>query len=171
MFAITPGESGYEINKDHFHEMLGILRSVSHQGTDYLYNIPFEQWTQAYDGGLRYGHMTTNLTECINSVLKGMRHLSITSVVRETYFYLAALFPKRAVSYKGQMQGGHNEPMYYRSCDCGMFEALHYPCTHAIAACQNLRLDPMRYVDEVYKIEYMYNVWRHVFLPVPDEHK
>ncbi|MFQ6650504.1 hypothetical protein Gotur_022412 [Gossypium turneri] len=51
--------------------------------------------------------MTSNLAECINSVLKGMRHLSITSVVRETYFRLAALFPKRAASYAEQMQGGH----------------------------------------------------------------
>ncbi|KAH1129593.1 hypothetical protein J1N35_000971 [Gossypium stocksii] len=51
--------------------------------------------------------MTTNLAECINSVLKGMHHLPITSVVRETYFHLAALFSKRATSYKGQMQGGH----------------------------------------------------------------
>ncbi|KAK5825460.1 hypothetical protein PVK06_020297 [Gossypium arboreum] len=36
-------------------------------------------------------------------------------------------------------------------------------------AFQNLRLDPMSYVDEVYKIEYMYNVWRHVLPPVSDE--
>ncbi|MFQ6638657.1 hypothetical protein Gotur_016708 [Gossypium turneri] len=51
--------------------------------------------------------MTSNLIECINSVLKGMRHLPITSVVRKTYFRLAALFLKRAASYVGQMQGGH----------------------------------------------------------------
>ncbi|KAH1055538.1 hypothetical protein J1N35_033603 [Gossypium stocksii] len=29
----------------------------------------------------------------------------------------------------------------------------------------------MSYVDEVYKLETMYNVWRHVFPPVPDERK
>ncbi|KAK5775168.1 hypothetical protein PVK06_043037 [Gossypium arboreum] len=64
---------------------------VNEEGTDYLHNIPFEQWTQAYDG-LQY-------------------------------------------------------------------------------ACQNLRLDPMTYVDQVYKIEYMYSVWRHVFPLIPDERK
>ncbi|MFQ6656162.1 hypothetical protein Gotur_026388, partial [Gossypium turneri] len=52
-----------------------------------------------------------------------------------------------------------------------MFDALRYPCAHVIVACQNLRLDPMSYVDEVYKLENMYNVWRHVFPPVPDERK
>ncbi|KAH1114007.1 hypothetical protein J1N35_007385 [Gossypium stocksii] len=64
-------------------------------------------WTQAYDGGLRYGYMTTNLAEYIISVLKGKRHLPITSIVRETYFPLAVLFPKQAASYKGQIQKGH----------------------------------------------------------------
>ncbi|MFQ6663376.1 hypothetical protein Gotur_030927 [Gossypium turneri] len=51
--------------------------------------------------------MTSNLAECINFVLKGTHHLPITSVVRETYFRLAVLFPKRAASYAGQMQGCH----------------------------------------------------------------
>ncbi|KAK5836574.1 hypothetical protein PVK06_012366 [Gossypium arboreum] len=36
-----------------------------------------------------------------------------------------------------------------RTCDCGTFDALSYLCTHVIAACQNLHLDRMRYVDEV----------------------
>ncbi|KAH1132011.1 hypothetical protein J1N35_003389 [Gossypium stocksii] len=58
-----------------------------------------------------------------------------------------------------------------RTCDCRRIDALCYPCANVIAACQNLRLDPISYVDEMYKIEYMYNVWRHVFLPVPDERK
>ncbi|KAK5840144.1 hypothetical protein PVK06_009024 [Gossypium arboreum] len=94
---------GYEISNDRFHEMLAVLHSVNEKGADYLCNIPFEQWTQAYDDSLRYGHMTSNLAECINSVLKGTRHLPITSVVREINFHLAALFSKRAKSYKGQM--------------------------------------------------------------------
>ncbi|MFQ6627259.1 hypothetical protein Gotur_005402, partial [Gossypium turneri] len=164
--------------------------------------------------------MTSNLAECINSVLKGTCHLPITSVVRKTYFHLATLFPKRAASYAGQMQGGHvwcnkvvqeinkakvlantvhtvchdQDNLWFcvtefdrphqgviggqycvhlrnRTYDCGMFDAFRYPCAHVLAACQNLRLDPMSYVDEVYKLENMYNVWRHVFQPVPDERK
>ncbi|KAH1106845.1 hypothetical protein J1N35_010613 [Gossypium stocksii] len=72
---------GFEISKNHFHEMLAVSLTVNKERTNYLYNIPFEQWSQAYNGGLRYGHMTSNLIECINFVLKGMRHLLITSVV------------------------------------------------------------------------------------------
>ena len=95
------------MNKDRFHEMLAILRSQNGEGADYLCNIRFEQWAQAYDSGPQYGHMTSNLTKYINFVLKGTRYLPITAVVREIYFPLAALFPKRVASYKGQMQGGH----------------------------------------------------------------
>ncbi|KAH1046602.1 hypothetical protein J1N35_037386 [Gossypium stocksii] len=61
--------------------------------------------------------------------------------------------------------------LWNRTCNCGRFDVIRYPCAHAIATCQNLCLDPMSYVDDVYKIEYMYNVWRRVFQPVPDERK
>ncbi|XP_040944785.1 uncharacterized protein [Gossypium hirsutum] len=43
---------GYEMNKDRFYEMLAILQSQNREGADYLCNIRFEQWAQAYDGGL-----------------------------------------------------------------------------------------------------------------------
>ncbi|KAH1083314.1 hypothetical protein J1N35_023075 [Gossypium stocksii] len=98
---------GYGISKDRFHEILAVFHSINDEGANYLYNIHFEQWTQAYDGGLRYGHITSNLAECINSILNRTCHLPITLVVRETYFRSVALFPKRAASYEGQMQGGH----------------------------------------------------------------
>ena len=60
--------------------------------TNWLDEIPREKWVQAFDGGHRHGHMTTNLVECINSVLKGARNLPITALVRATYFRLAELF-------------------------------------------------------------------------------
>ena len=45
------------------------------QATDWLDQIPKSKWTQAYDEGKQYGHMTTNLAECMNSVLKGAYRL------------------------------------------------------------------------------------------------
>ncbi|KAK5819178.1 hypothetical protein PVK06_024145 [Gossypium arboreum] len=54
---------GYELVQHRFHEMLDNLCTINNADADYLSNIPFEQWTQSYDGGLRYGHMTTNLAE------------------------------------------------------------------------------------------------------------
>jgi len=60
---------------------LSALQSEFKQAVSSIDRILLEKWTQAYYGGKRYGHMTTNLAECINSVLKGIRSLSATSVI------------------------------------------------------------------------------------------
>ncbi|KAH1107278.1 hypothetical protein J1N35_011046 [Gossypium stocksii] len=85
---------------------------------------------------------------------------------RDNLWFHVAEFDR---SNQGIVGGQYGVHLRNRTCDCGAFDTLHYPCTQAIASCQNLRLDPMRYVDEVYKIEYMYNVWKHVFPLVLDE--
>ncbi|KAL4280543.1 hypothetical protein GQ457_03G033830 [Hibiscus cannabinus] len=35
-----------------------------------------------------------------------------------------------------------------RWCDCGEFQALRYPCAHAVAACLLVNVDPFTYVDD-----------------------
>ncbi|XP_057760214.1 uncharacterized protein LOC130980568 [Arachis stenosperma] len=47
------------------------LRERGEAYTNWLNRILCEQYALAFDGGYRWGHMTTNLVECINSVLKG----------------------------------------------------------------------------------------------------
>lgn len=51
--------------------------------------------------------MTSNLAECINFVLKGIYHLSVISVVKETYFHLTILFSKQATVYARQIASDH----------------------------------------------------------------
>ncbi|XP_057439818.1 uncharacterized protein LOC130731529 [Lotus japonicus] len=68
---------GYEVRQPRFEAKLTVLRSKNPQAAEWLDNIPKDKWTQAYDGGKRYGHMTTNLAECMNSVLKRARALLI----------------------------------------------------------------------------------------------
>ncbi|KAK5840221.1 hypothetical protein PVK06_009108 [Gossypium arboreum] len=51
--------------------------------------------------------MMTNLAECINFVLEGVHYLTITLIVKETYFHLSALFPKWTAAYVGQIVGNH----------------------------------------------------------------
>ncbi|XP_025675679.1 uncharacterized protein [Arachis hypogaea] len=48
-------------------------------------NIERPQWVLAFDEGHRWGHMTTNLAECINLVLKGARNLPILVYVGDIY--------------------------------------------------------------------------------------
>ncbi|KAL0321297.1 UNVERIFIED_CONTAM: hypothetical protein Sradi_5391200 [Sesamum radiatum] len=43
-----------------------------------------EKWTASHDGGWRTGILTTNMSECINGVLKGARRLPLTAIVEIT---------------------------------------------------------------------------------------
>ncbi|KAH1122878.1 hypothetical protein J1N35_006038 [Gossypium stocksii] len=56
---------------------------------------------------------------------------------------------------QGITSGQYRVHLRNKTCDCGKFDTLRYPCAHVIIACQNLRLNPMSYVDEVYKLETM----------------
>ncbi|XP_057733914.1 uncharacterized protein LOC130949110 [Arachis stenosperma] len=43
--------------------------------------IGLRHWVLAFDEGHRWGHMTTNLVKCIDSVLKGVRNLPVLALV------------------------------------------------------------------------------------------
>jgi len=47
-----------------------MLQEDNPHGTAWLDQIPREQWTVAWDDGKRWGHMTANFAESLNSVLK-----------------------------------------------------------------------------------------------------
>ena len=76
--------------------------------------IPRERWILAYDGGRRYGHMTTILVECINGVLKKTRHLPITALVEATYYKLVTTFARRL--YQAAKAVGNNHE-YSKDCN------------------------------------------------------
>ena len=69
--------------------------------------MSLEKWTQAYDGGKRFGHMTTNLAECINSVIKGARSLPICAIVKTTFERTKDWFVERGTKAKCMLRAGH----------------------------------------------------------------
>ena len=71
------------------------LQEDNPHGTTWLDQIPQEQWTLAWDDKKRWGHMTTNLVESLNSVLKKIQNFSITALVRATYDKLNKYFVDR----------------------------------------------------------------------------
>jgi len=60
----------YEMKQPTLMAKLSVMRSEFQQTVSWIDQIPLKKWTQAYDGGKRFGHMTTNLAKCINLVLK-----------------------------------------------------------------------------------------------------
>nr|KYP44001.1 hypothetical protein KK1_034523 [Cajanus cajan] len=61
-----------------------------------LIQVDDKTWSMAYDAdGRRYDHITTNLSECVNKVLKDCRNLPITALVRSTYTRCTEYFSNR----------------------------------------------------------------------------
>ncbi|KAH9626059.1 hypothetical protein KSS87_001984 [Heliosperma pusillum] len=56
--------------------------------------IPLSKWSLCHDGGHRYGIKTTNNSECFNGVLKRVRFLPITALVKATFFRINSYFVK-----------------------------------------------------------------------------
>ena len=70
------------------------LKRLNDKCVGWFSKMDTKKWTQAYDGGFRYGLMTTNIVECINGVLKGARMLPITALVEVTFYRCVTYFEK-----------------------------------------------------------------------------
>ncbi|KAH1210797.1 hypothetical protein GmHk_15G045022 [Glycine max] len=181
--------------------------------------ISKEKWTMAYDReGRRYGHMTKNLSECINKVLKDCRNIPITALVKSTYSRCRKYFVERG----RQAQRHLNEGQVYcsklvkelrknqeqacthivrvydihstrfevkesfnpitqrggqkwavnlngRHCQCGRYSALHYPCSHIIAACGYVSMNYYQYIDVVYTNEHILKAYSAQWWPLGNE--
>ncbi|XP_025617139.1 uncharacterized protein [Arachis hypogaea] len=199
--------------EDHRYYM-DILRKEDPAMVEWCDRIGLELWTQYRDGGCRYGHMTTNISEYINAVFKGTHNLLVGSLVKSTYGHLAELFVRKGKEAESQigakqefcqtlvkaiernLQASRNMrvdlydrensefvieelaptagwiamsvcrvSLSARTCDCGYFQALHYPCRHVLAACSFCRLDWRIYVDDVYRMKTVFNVYNMGFSP------
>nr|KYP37762.1 hypothetical protein KK1_041034 [Cajanus cajan] len=87
---------GYTTSKHKYERRLERFRDVSAEICCWIDGISLEKWSLAHDKeGCRYGHMTTNLSEAVNKVLKGARNLLITALVKCTYARLVNYFVQR----------------------------------------------------------------------------
>jgi len=84
-----------------------IVREENPGTTQWLDDIPGEKWTLAWDNGKRWGHMTTNLVDSINYVLKKTRNLPISSMVMATYTRCNKFFTDRGRQVEAMMVVGH----------------------------------------------------------------
>ena len=65
----------------------------------YLMSESMDMWTQSHDGGRRFRAMTTNISECFNSVLKCAQGLPIATLVEFTWNKLVQYFHDRHKEY------------------------------------------------------------------------
>ncbi|XP_072084705.1 uncharacterized protein [Arachis hypogaea] len=96
----------YSPSKEGCDWYLDALGTLSREMVDWALRFRKDLWLQHCDEGRRYGHMMTNLSECINTVLKGTRNLPVAAIVWATYERLQQLFVCRGREAHAQLKGG-----------------------------------------------------------------
>ncbi|WVZ20508.1 hypothetical protein V8G54_007830 [Vigna mungo] len=84
-----------------------IIRENNPKAASWIDQIPRQQFTLAYDEGRRWAHLTTNLAELINSVLKKTRNLPISSIVLATYTRCNSFIIGRGKQITAMISVGH----------------------------------------------------------------
>ncbi|XP_061352681.1 uncharacterized protein LOC133297529 [Gastrolobium bilobum] len=99
---------GYMTSKIYFDRNLEKFRQTSPEIASWIDTISKEKWSIAYDEeGRRYGHMTTNLPETVNKILKGARNLPITALVKCTYSRLVEYFVQKGSQARAELSAGN----------------------------------------------------------------
>lgn len=95
-------------------------------------------------------------------VQKAARH-QVTIYDRQRQIY------KVVTAYDARKKKGGNEQTVYleaRHCDCGKFQENQIPCSHAIACCMNLSINPYSLIDPCYTLEVASQVYGGSFVPI-----
>ncbi|XP_050918592.1 uncharacterized protein LOC127136029 [Lathyrus oleraceus] len=174
---------GYALNEATYEYYRGEIRKVNIEALQWVDNIPREKWTRSFDGGKRWGHMTTNLTESMNSVLKSKRNLPITALgieeeVIKSNSHTVMQFDRERFCFlvqetvhhsDGRPTTHYNVDLQNLTCECGRFQTFHVPCSHVIAACSSIRQDYSVHIADVFKVVNVFKVYEESFLGIPTE--
>ncbi|XP_015950049.1 uncharacterized protein LOC107474918 [Arachis duranensis] len=98
--------TGYSRTEQEYNKNYQRFKEQGDAYTQWCDEIDVERWVLAFDGGHHWGHMTTNLVECINSVLKGARNLPVTALVKSTFYRLNELFTRKSTEAHDHLRNG-----------------------------------------------------------------
>ncbi|KAL0314725.1 UNVERIFIED_CONTAM: hypothetical protein Sangu_2316900 [Sesamum angustifolium] len=115
---ISVGKLAQNINLRKFNRIMDEIKKQDVKAFAYLDAINKEKWTASHDGGWRCGILTTNMSECINGVLKGARRLPVSALVEITLERTVHYFHVRAMKGK----------KCYKTTNCGRIS--HARCSY-----------------------------------------
>ncbi|KAK4382643.1 hypothetical protein Sango_2851900 [Sesamum angolense] len=85
------------------------------------------QWTLSHDGGWRTGTLTTNMSECVNGVLKGVRRLPIVAIVQITFHRSVRYFLERTTHCHRMLNANQQWADFaFRIFEARQAEAVHH---------------------------------------------
>ncbi|KAH1213098.1 hypothetical protein GmHk_14G041116 [Glycine max] len=150
-------------------------------------HISKEKWTIAYDKeGRRYDHMTTNLSECINKVLKDCRNIPITTLVKSTYSRCRKYFVDRGRQAQRQLNEGQ---VYCSKLVKELIKNQEQACSHIVHVydihstrfeveetfnpitqpCDYVSMNYYQYIDVVYTNEHILKAYSAQWWPLGNE--
>ncbi|XP_025653258.1 uncharacterized protein [Arachis hypogaea] len=153
--------AAYAKTEAEFDYWFDIMRTENPTMCDWLAEL-FVVWGHTAEAQLGSGHQFSQaLVKAIERNLKDSRCFTVTVFDRHHLDYtVAETTPTGKFSL-----GSYRVFLRDRTCDCGYFQALHYPCCHALACCAQSRLDWATYVDEVYTMSEVFKVYEMSFSP------
>ncbi|KAK4404197.1 hypothetical protein Sango_0788300 [Sesamum angolense] len=114
---IFVGKLAQNISLRKFNRIMKEIKKQDVKAFAYLDQINKEKWAASHDGGWRCGNLTTNMSECINGVVKGARRLPVSALVEITLERTVHYFHVRAI--KGQKMLQNNQQ--WTDFACKMF--------------------------------------------------
>ncbi|KAH1199151.1 hypothetical protein GmHk_18G052579 [Glycine max] len=151
--AYTPCKHVFDQNLEKF-------RQLSPAIARWIDRISKKKWSMAYDtSGRRYGHMTTNLSECVNKVLKDCRSIPITALVKSTYSRCRKYFVDRGRQAQRQLREGQ---VY---CSKLVIELRK----NQEQACGYVGMNYYQYIDVVYTKEHILKAYSAQWWPLGNE--
>nr|GMC82799.1 uncharacterized protein LOC109179324 [Ipomoea batatas] len=103
-------EVGAAVTRSDYQKAMNAIEDQWPQAYQYLSEIPKQSWALSYDGGYRFGIMTTNSSESFNNTLKGCRMLLVTAIARLTFNKLVAMLFNRRTAGELMLQAGLRWP-------------------------------------------------------------
>ncbi|XP_075515605.1 uncharacterized protein LOC142550254 [Primulina tabacum] len=95
-----------------FDAIMDEIKNLESRAFVYLSEIDKLKWTLTHDGEWRLGVMTTNMSECLNSVLKGARRLPVSALVQLTFNRCVQYFIDRITRRQRMIQSNQPWPDY-----------------------------------------------------------
>ncbi|KAL0327508.1 UNVERIFIED_CONTAM: hypothetical protein Sangu_1828800 [Sesamum angustifolium] len=167
--------SEYQLRK--FNRIMEEIKKQSVTAFAYLDQINKEKWTASHDGGWRFSILTTNMSECINGVLKGARRLSMfiswqQKAVEHTVTKYSHAQQSASVVTKRQNRHGMNTHVVKianRECSCCKWNQFGIPCSHAKKVSRAYNISVASMVKDYYDLMAYNNTYSKHFEPVQSE--
>ncbi|KAL0928806.1 hypothetical protein M5K25_000729 [Dendrobium thyrsiflorum] len=80
---------------DLFNQMMVDIIKIKPEIHQWLVERDLSKWTLIFDGGFRYGVMTTNASEAFNGILKRARGLPVQALITTIYYNIVRMFIRR----------------------------------------------------------------------------